>query len=80
MGRSFTTILLCVVSTRNRFVCDDEHHDYCYDSPLPQYDMCLGCFERAFSLSSTNETSAEIWYNLSVVAMNMGDVGLCYQV
>lgn len=44
-----------------------------------QYDMCLGCFERALSLASSNECSADIWYNISLVAMSMGDVGLSYQ-
>ena len=45
-----------------------------------QYDMCLGCFERALSLASGNECAAEVWYNVSMVAMSLGDIGLAYQV
>ena len=42
--------------------------------------MCLGCFERALSLASGNECAAEVWYNVSTVAMSLGDIGLAYQV
>ena len=33
------------------------------------YDMCLKCFERAISLSTGDEQLADIWYNISHVAL-----------
>lgn len=33
-----------------------------------QYDMALNCFTRALSLSS-DETMADIWYNISHIAV-----------
>eukprot|EP00042_Codosiga_hollandica_P043095 m.404409 g.404409 ORF g.404409 m.404409 type:complete len:126 (+) comp56475_c0_seq21:72-449(+) len=45
-----------------------------------QYDMTLGSFERALALAQSNEALADIWYNISIVTMAVGDVGICYQV
>eukprot|EP00042_Codosiga_hollandica_P043094 m.404376 g.404376 ORF g.404376 m.404376 type:complete len:503 (+) comp56475_c0_seq18:50-1558(+) len=44
-----------------------------------QYDMTLGSFERALALAQSNEALADIWYNISIVTMAVGDVGICYQ-
>jgi tetratricopeptide repeat protein 8 len=54
-----------------------------------QYDMSLGCFDRALALlpssSSASDSSAsdslasDIWYNLSLVGVSLGDLGLAYQ-
>lgn len=33
-----------------------------------QYDMALGCMERALSMAD-NDSSADIWYNISHVAL-----------
>lgn len=43
------------------------------------YDMCLKCFERAISLSTGDEQLADIWYNISHVALGVGDNVLAYQ-
>lgn len=43
-----------------------------------QYDMALSCFERALALSS-DETMGDIWYNISHIAVRIGDLRLAYQ-
>lgn len=43
-----------------------------------QYDFCLSCFERAL-ISADDETSGEIWYNISHIAIGIGDLPLAYQ-
>jgi len=43
-----------------------------------QYDMALSCFERALALS-TDDNMADIWYNISHVAVGIGDMRLAYQ-
>jgi tetratricopeptide repeat protein 8 len=47
----------------------------CYYSA--QYDMALSCFERALA-SGTDETKAEVWYNVGHVGIGIGDLGLAY--
>merc|ERR1711920_25963 len=43
-----------------------------------QYDMALSCFERALTLAS-DDSMADIWYNIGHVAIGIGDLGLAYQ-
>jgi tetratricopeptide repeat protein 8 len=43
-----------------------------------QYDMTLSCFERALNLAS-DDTIADIWYNVGQVAIGIGDLGLAFQ-
>eukprot|EP00052_Salpingoeca_macrocollata_P015276 m.121642 g.121642 ORF g.121642 m.121642 type:complete len:499 (+) comp19633_c1_seq2:60-1556(+) len=43
-----------------------------------QYDMALGLFERALTLADDNNM-ADVWYNISTIAMSLGDIGLAYQ-
>lgn len=43
-----------------------------------QYDMTISCFERALDLA--DDTSlADIWYNISHVAIGIGDLSLAYE-
>lgn len=44
-----------------------------------QYDMTLTCMERALSLSEEAETTADVWFNLGHIGLNLGDVNLAYQ-
>ncbi|XP_048830662.1 tetratricopeptide repeat protein 8 isoform X2 [Brienomyrus brachyistius] len=44
-----------------------------------QYDMALPCFERALSLVADDDELADVWYNLSHVALGIGDLALAYQ-
>merc|ERR1712098_243247 len=41
-------------------------------------DMCLTCFERALQ-SAESDTQGDIWYNISHIAIGIGDLGLAYQ-
>ncbi|KAK7792364.1 hypothetical protein R5R35_009964 [Gryllus longicercus] len=43
-----------------------------------QYDMTLTCFEQALSLA-TDESVADVWYNISHVAVGVGDTNLAGQ-
>lgn len=43
-----------------------------------QYDLSLGCFERAISLAN-DDVMADIWYNIGHVGIALGDLGLAYQ-
>lgn len=43
-----------------------------------QYDMTLSCFQRALELAD-DENMADVWYNISQVAIGIGDLGLAYQ-
>ena len=43
-----------------------------------QYDFCLSCFERALTVAD-DKTASEIWYNISHVAIGLGDLPLAYQ-
>ncbi|KAF2357594.1 Tetratricopeptide-like helical domain [Trinorchestia longiramus] len=43
-----------------------------------QYDMTLSCFERALRLA-TDESVADVWYNIGHVALGLGDINLAYQ-
>jgi tetratricopeptide repeat protein 8 len=43
-----------------------------------QYDMALGCFERALALADDGNM-ADVWYNIGQVAVCLGDLGLAYQ-
>jgi tetratricopeptide repeat protein 8 len=43
-----------------------------------QYDMALGCMERALSLAA-DEEMADVWYNIGHIGISLGDHGLAYQ-
>uniref|UniRef100_A0A6U4UEQ4 Uncharacterized protein n=1 Tax=Neobodo designis TaxID=312471 RepID=A0A6U4UEQ4_NEODS len=43
-----------------------------------QYDTALSCFERSLSLAS-DDSMADVWYNIGQVAIGIGDLGLAYQ-
>uniref|UniRef100_H2YKL4 Uncharacterized protein n=1 Tax=Ciona savignyi TaxID=51511 RepID=H2YKL4_CIOSA len=43
-----------------------------------QYDMTMVCFDRAISLAE-DEQLADVWYNISHVALGVGDNNLAYQ-
>lgn len=43
-----------------------------------QYDMALKCMERALTMAS-DDSAADIWYNVGHVAIGLGDLGLAYQ-
>jgi len=43
-----------------------------------QYDICLSCFERGL-LVADDTGAADIWYNISHVAIGLGDLSLAYQ-
>lgn len=43
-----------------------------------QYDMALGCFDRALTMSD-DIASADIWYNIGHVGIGIGDLELAYQ-
>lgn len=43
-----------------------------------QYDISLSCFERGLLIADDN-AAAEIWYNISHVAIGLGDLSLAYQ-
>ena len=43
-----------------------------------QYDFCLSCFERAL-LTGDDEIAGDVWYNISHVAVGIGDLPLAYQ-
>ena len=43
-----------------------------------QYDMSLGCFERALALAN-DDSMADVWYNIGHVGVALGDLGLAYQ-
>lgn len=43
-----------------------------------QFDLAVVCFERALGLAS-EETKADIWYNISHIALGIGDMSLAYQ-
>eukprot|EP01034_Spumella_vulgaris_P021624 gene21624-27663_t len=43
-----------------------------------QYDMALGCFERALGLANDDEMS-DLWYNIGHIGISLGDLGLAYQ-
>jgi tetratricopeptide repeat protein 8 len=44
-----------------------------------QYDMALSCFERSLAIADSDETRAEVWYNIGHVGVGIGDLGLAYQ-
>ena len=44
-----------------------------------QYDMALGCFERALGETTDDDTAADIWYNIGHIGISLGDLGLAYQ-
>lgn len=43
-----------------------------------QYDMALGCFERALVMAE-EDCLPEVWYNIGQVAVGIGDLGLAHQ-
>lgn len=43
-----------------------------------QYDITLNCFQRALELAD-DDNMADVWYNISQVAIGIGDLGLAYQ-
>lgn len=43
-----------------------------------QYDMTLNCFERALAVAG-DASAADIWYNISQVAIGIGDLSLAQQ-
>lgn len=43
-----------------------------------QYDVTLQCFERALQVAD-DEEMADIWYNVGLVAVGLGDTGLAFQ-
>lgn len=49
----------------------------CYYSQ--QFDLTISCFERALMFSDSDETTADIWYNISHVALGSGDTDLASQ-
>ncbi|RWS21553.1 Tetratricopeptide repeat protein 8-like protein [Leptotrombidium deliense] len=49
----------------------------CYYSQ--QFDMTITCFERALMYSDSDETTADIWYNLGHISLGAGDRQLAIQ-
>ncbi|KAI1295613.1 Tetratricopeptide repeat protein 8 [Halotydeus destructor] len=49
----------------------------CYYSQ--QFDMSIACFERALLFSDSDETTADVWYNVGHVALGSGDRQLSTQ-
>eukprot|EP00049_Salpingoeca_infusionum_P004994 m.86886 g.86886 ORF g.86886 m.86886 type:complete len:508 (+) comp12818_c0_seq2:144-1667(+) len=43
-----------------------------------QYDLCMNCFERALGLAE-DDTQSDVWYNLSHVALFLGNITLARQ-
>merc|ERR1711991_474922 len=43
-----------------------------------QYDMALGCLRHALQLAS-DDAMGDVWYNIGIVAVHVGDIGLAYQ-
>eukprot|EP01138_Halocafeteria_seosinensis_P000719 gb/GECG01000736.1/.p1 GENE.gb/GECG01000736.1/~~gb/GECG01000736.1/.p1 ORF type:complete len:522 (+),score=58.36 gb/GECG01000736.1/:1-1566(+) len=43
-----------------------------------QYDMTLPCFEKALSLAE-DDVMPDVWFNISHIAIGIGDLGLAYQ-
>jgi len=43
-----------------------------------QYDLFFTCFEKALELADET-TIADIWYNISIVAVGVGDLNAAYQ-
>ncbi|GLC45301.1 hypothetical protein PLESTB_000307000 [Pleodorina starrii] len=43
-----------------------------------QYDMCLGCFDRALTLADDNALP-DVWYNIGQTAVGIGDLALAHQ-
>lgn len=43
-----------------------------------QFDFCLSCFEKGLILAE-DEVASNIWYNISHVAIRIGDIPLAYQ-
>lgn len=41
--------------------------------------MALSCFERALAIADSDDTRAEVWYNIGHVGVGIGDLGLAYQ-
>mmetsp|Transcript_31985 Transcript_31985/g.83687 ORF Transcript_31985/g.83687 Transcript_31985/m.83687 type:complete len:205 (+) Transcript_31985:1409-2023(+) len=41
-------------------------------------DMALSCLDRALSVAS-DESVADVWYNIGQIAIGIGDLGLAYQ-
>ncbi|KRX09628.1 hypothetical protein PPERSA_09298 [Pseudocohnilembus persalinus] len=44
-----------------------------------QYDLFYPCFERALMLAQDEISKAEIWYNISHIYINLGDLGMAYK-
>eukprot|EP00039_Didymoeca_costata_P031072 m.32991 g.32991 ORF g.32991 m.32991 type:complete len:81 (-) comp8476_c0_seq1:490-732(-) len=44
-----------------------------------QFDMAMNSFESALELAE-DDIMADIWYNISHVALGLGDMSLSYQV
>ena len=42
-----------------------------------QYDMALGCFERALTMAD-DITASDVWYNIGHVGIGIGDLNLAY--
>ena len=40
--------------------------------------MTLSCLEKALSLAS-DDNMADVWYNIGIVSINIGDLNLAYQ-
>ena len=49
----------------------------CYYSQ--QFDLTISCFERALMFSDSDETTADIWYNISHMSLGAGDLELASQ-
>lgn len=49
----------------------------CYYSQ--QFDMTVTCFERALIFSDSDELCADVWYNISHIALGAGDIQLAVQ-
>ena len=49
----------------------------CYYSQ--QFDVTITCFERALLFSDSDETTAEIWYNIAHIVIGVGDKQLATQ-
>ncbi|XP_063697648.1 tetratricopeptide repeat protein 8 [Culicoides brevitarsis] len=41
-----------------------------------QLDLVLYCFHRSIRLATTNEQKADVWYNMSFVALTTGDINM----
>lgn len=66
--------LCCLYGGETRMTSETAQKNLIISSISGQLDLVFSCFQRALRLAISAEQKADVWYNISFVGINIGDL------